>query len=89
MQKTFGEHRIRVEFNPDKNGLVDLIKQHSAKLIDLVETIPCGTDYDRESGRLKALALTAIEEAAMWAVKAATCEKIVKPEAQGTEQTGN
>lgn len=74
--KSIGEHRVRTEFNPDKSGLVDLIKQKSADLINLISSIPDGSDYDREAGRLKALAMTAVEESSMWAVKAATCEKV-------------
>ncbi len=62
---TKGEHRVRVKFNPDANGTVDQIKQKTAELIDLCDLLT--TDP-----RLVALAQTAYEEAAMWAVKAAT-----------------
>ena len=70
--KTLGEARVRTEFNPANNGLVDQIKQKSAELIDLVSTIPDGSEAPKEAGRLKALAMTGYEESAMWAVKAAT-----------------
>ena len=66
---TTGEYRIGISFNPSGNELVDQIKRQAADLIDLIETIPADTE-DRP--RLKALAQTAVEEAAMWAVKAAT-----------------
>lgn len=79
MEKSLGEKRVRVEFNPDKNSAVDVIKQKSAELINAVsaltkatEDTPEGKLQQGEFIRLKSLALTAYEEAAMWAVKAAT-----------------
>lgn len=36
MEKTIGEIRVRTLFNPSANGEVDLIKQKSAELINLV-----------------------------------------------------
>jgi hypothetical protein len=70
---TTGEYRVGISFNPGGNEMVNKIKRSAADLIDLIETIPQpepGQDY--EVSRLKALALTHIEDAAMWAVKAAT-----------------
>lgn len=71
---TKGEYRVGVSFNPSKNATVDAIKAKAAELIDLVEEIASdrGTDFGNEVGRLKALAQSEIESAAMWAVKAAT-----------------
>ena len=66
---TKGEYRVGINFNPSADDNVGLIKRAAADLIDLIETIPADTE-DRP--RLKALAQTAIEEGAMWAVKAAT-----------------
>lgn len=66
---TKGEYRVGINFNPSADDMVGKIKRAAADLIDLIETIPADTE-DRP--RLKALAQTAIEEAAMWAVKAAT-----------------
>lgn len=66
---TKGEYRVGINFNPSHDDHVGLIKKAAANLIDLIETIPADTE-DRP--RLKALAQTAIEEGAMWAVKAAT-----------------
>lgn len=63
---SIGEERVRVTFNPSSNTLVDQIKQKSAELIDLCETLKS------KDTRLASLAQTAFEEAAMWAVKAAT-----------------
>lgn len=64
--KSLGEQRVRTEFNPSANTVVDQLKQKSAELIDLCETLK------HLDPRLAALAQTRYEEAAMWAVKAAT-----------------
>lgn len=72
--QTKGEYRVGTTFNPSASGIVDEIKRKSADLIDLIESIPSDRDSERgnEAGRLKAMAQTEIESAAMWAVKAAT-----------------
>ncbi len=73
---TKGEYRVGITFNPSNNNKVQEIKLHAANLIDLIEGIvPPDWSEDplhAEISRLKALAQTAVEEAAMWAVKAAT-----------------
>jgi len=69
---TIGESRVRTEFNPANDGLVDQIKQKSAELINLVNSIEV---TDGEGARLKALAMTNYEEGAMWGVKLATINK--------------
>ena len=80
---TKGEYRVGITFSPSGDDLVNQIKRRAADLIDLIETIPIPdsgkpADYAVEVTRLRALAQTAIEEGAMWAVKAAT-----KPPAEG------
>lgn len=71
---TKGEMRVGKDFNPSGNELVGEIKFQTAGLIDRVEEIDTtvGDGLDSERARLKALAQTAFEEGAMWAVKAAT-----------------
>lgn len=71
---TKGEFRVGIDFNPSNDDLVSQIKRQTADLIDLIETIPSDRDsmVGNERGRLKALAQTEIETAAMHAVKAAT-----------------
>lgn len=65
-EKTIGEQRVRTSFNPSENDLVSQIEQKSAELINLCEELKA------KDGRLASLAQTSYEEAAMWAVKAAT-----------------
>ena len=77
---TKGEYRVGIDFNPSNDDTVGKIKRAAADLIDLIETIPSNLGVESEAQaiqqnevyRLKALAQTHIEDAAMWAVKAAT-----------------
>jgi predicted nucleic acid-binding OB-fold protein len=64
--KTIGEERVRTEFNPSKDDVVNLIKQKSAELINICEELKL------KDARLASIAQTTYEEATMWAVKAAT-----------------
>lgn len=65
-EKTLGEQRVRTTFNPSQDSVVDQIKQKTADLINLCE------ELKPKDGRLASLAQTEYENAAMWAVKAAT-----------------
>jgi hypothetical protein len=69
---TLGEKRVRTSFNPSANGLVDVIKQDTARLINTLEDLRTLYNGDPEALRLISTAQTKYEEAAMWAVKAAT-----------------
>jgi len=83
---TKGEYKVGINFNPSNEDTVGKIKRAAADLIDLIEAIPLPKldsvsglgkasvvdPQSAEVGRLKALAQTEIESAAMWAVKAAT-----------------
>lgn len=77
-EPTIGESRVRTDFNVTNNDLVSDIKNKSAELINLINSIQDGNvrRYPAEAGRLKSLAMTAIEEGAMWAVKAETAPKV-------------
>ena len=71
MKETEGEWRVGIKFNPAGDDNVSLIKQHTAALIDLIE-------QHGKDARCTALAQTAFEEGAMWAVKS-----ITKPDREG------
>ena len=88
VNKTLGESRVRTTFNPSNDGVVEQIKQKTAELINLLQAVrndegvkPENDTKEKlqenagEKFRLIALAQTAYEEAAMWAVKAATYTK--------------
>lgn len=72
---TKGEYRVGINFNPSADDMVGRIKRAAADLIDLIDLVQDGDPVNGaipERGRLKALAQTHVEDAAMWAVKAAT-----------------
>jgi nucleoside phosphorylase len=66
---SIGAHRVRETFNPSGDQMVDKLKRYTADLIDLCEELKA------LDARLAALAQTAYEVAAMFAVKAATTKK--------------
>lgn len=77
-EPTIGEVRVRTDFNVSNNDVVSEIKTKSAELINLISSIEDGDvrRYSSETSRLKSLAMTAIEEGAMYAVKAETAPKV-------------
>jgi hypothetical protein len=71
--KTLGELRVRIDFNVSNDTDVSLVKSQTAGLINFLEKMkPKGITIETEQLRLIALAQTAYEDAAMWAVKAIT-----------------
>lgn len=74
MTQTIGQKRVKADFNPEKNNLVDQIKNKAAELIDLCEQMRvAGSESHKihgEKHRLISLAQTEFEMGAMWAVKA-------------------
>lgn len=80
---TKGEYRVGITFNPAGADTVNKIKRAAADLIDLIDSIQVPDARDNNSAfhsgevaRLKALAQDRVEDAAMWAVKAATKPKM-------------
>jgi hypothetical protein len=82
---TLGEKRIRIDFNVSGLDSVNSVKRKKAELIDdldairntevsktYVNSVEAKEIVSGEKLRLLALAMTAYEEAAMWAVKAMT-----------------
>lgn len=70
MSPTLGERRVDVSFNPSGDATIGQLKRMAADLIDAINAIPVppnGIDIRR----CQAVAMTAIEDGAMWAVKAA------------------
>jgi hypothetical protein len=74
MMGSLGAARVRESFNPSSNTMVDKIKRYTADLIDLCHDQMIQADLSEET-RLWSLAMTHYEDAAMWAVKAATTPK--------------
>ena len=69
MSQTLGQKRVKADFNPAKNGLVDQIKNKSAELIDLYEQLRT-EGCSGEKHRIIAIAQTQTETACMYGVKA-------------------
>lgn len=67
---TEGEYRVGINFNPSGNQKVDEIKRRAAELIDILA--PIAAEREHPGGRCASIAMTEIESAAMWAVKAVT-----------------
>lgn len=67
--QTLGQKRVKADFNPSKNDLVDQIKNTAATFIDLCEQLKT-KEATGEKIRLVSLAQTEAETAAMWATKA-------------------
>jgi len=74
MPQTLGQKRVKAEFNPAKNELVDQIKNKSAEMIDLLESMKKAgshaAKHGSEKNRLISIAQTNLETACMYAVKA-------------------
>lgn len=67
---TEGEYRVGISFNPSNNPAVDSIKVKAAALIDELNVI--SMDRNHPGARCASIAMTEIESAAMWGVKAVT-----------------
>lgn len=72
-EQTLGQKRIG-GFNPSGSGYIDTVKTKCAELIDLIaENTPLDENEENNVGeiiRLKSMAMTSIEQASMYAVKA-------------------
>lgn len=67
---TFGEKAVGLSFNPSGDPLVQSLKEGFAHLIDEMNSLR--KDHPSERGRLASIAITELQGAQMWAVKAAT-----------------
>lgn len=68
---TYGEKAVGIKFNPSGEGIVDSTKQNIATIIDALDTCRSETE-DGEQKRLASIAITELQTAQMWAVKAFT-----------------
>ena len=67
-EKTLGEQRCHVDFNPNGNTDINQIKRQCADLIDLINGYMAKTE-EGEAKRCFAKAMTDVETAQMYAVK--------------------
>ena len=70
MAQSEGEYRVGIDFNPSGSEEVIAVKKAAAAFIDMLE--PIAGDRNHPGAGCAAIAMTEIESAAMWAVKAVT-----------------
>ncbi len=70
-QLSFGEKSVGLSFNPGGNPKVEQIKREFAQSIDTLNDLRNATDSD-EVKRMLSIAITEVQTAQMWAVKAVT-----------------
>lgn len=68
---TYGQRAVGISFNPSGDDEVAKCKQMLADAIDQMHQLRCASD-DPEVGRMASLAITEMQTAQMWAVKALT-----------------
>lgn len=68
---TFGQKAVGLSFNPSGDDKVALCKQGFADLIDVMH-LTRTVNEDPETKRLASVAITELQTAQMWAVKALT-----------------
>lgn len=71
MELSFGQKAVGITFNPSSHPMVDAIKEKSAELIDLLQTLREATS-NGEVKRQLSVAITEVQTAQMWGVKAVT-----------------
>lgn len=74
--QTFGQKAVGVSFNPSGDSAVDRIKQIMANAIDEMNNLRTGGTVEEpvsgEVKRLASVAITELQAAQMWCVKAIT-----------------
>ena len=70
-EQTFGKKAVGLSFNPSNDDKVGQIKLKSAELIDHLNNEREATD-SQEVKRMLSIAITDLQSAQMWAVKAVT-----------------
>lgn len=68
---TYGEKAVGLNFNPSNDPSVQKIKQLYAEIIDFMKAVSENPE-DQEVVRLANIAITEVQGAQMWAVKAIT-----------------
>ena len=69
--QTFGQKAVGLSFNPSGDDAVGICKQDCATLIDQMNDLRSNSE-SAEQKRLASIAITELQGAQMWAVKALT-----------------
>ena len=70
-EQTYGEKAVGINFNPSNNDAIYLCKKKYADLIDEMLDLRLNSD-SQEKARLCSIAITELQTAQMWSVKALT-----------------
>ena len=70
-KSTYGERAVGLSFNPSANPAIDECKRYFAYAIDQMDTLRREAGQS-EQGRMASVAITHMQTAQMWAVKALT-----------------
>ncbi len=73
-EMTFGEKAVGLSFNPSNDPTVQKIKVECAAAIDTINEVRAASE-DPEVKRMVSVAITELQTAQMWGVKAATWGK--------------
>lgn len=73
LEQSYGGKAVGLKFNPSNNAQVLVIKSQSAMLINSLNSLRTDTE-DGEKKRMYSVAITDVQTAQMWGVKAATWE---------------
>ena len=72
IQQSYGEKAVGLSFNPSGDDQVNRAKSYFAHAIDQMNDFRNGPDTTPEAKRLASIAITELQGAQMWAVKALT-----------------
>lgn len=78
-----GAYLVGLDFNPSGDATVTQIKSLAAQLLNLCNDLKNAEGAFPEKSRLASLAMTNIEQGAMWAVKSATKKHFEAPAVGG------
>ena len=70
-EQTFGQKAVGINFNPSNQDAIYICKKRYADLIDEMNDLRANTD-SQEQKRLCSVAITELQTAQMWSVKALT-----------------
>ena len=70
-EQTYGQKAVGINFNPSNDDAISICKKRYADLIDEMNDLIAITDSEQQK-RLCSIAITELQTAQMWSVKALT-----------------
>jgi hypothetical protein len=72
-EQTYGQKAVGINFNPSNDDAIYICKKRYSDLIDEMNDLRAISD-SQEQKRLCSVAITELQTAQMWSVKALTCK---------------